>query len=255
MLEWTDTVTGEARAMTREDLDAELSPSRWVDSLDDELNRYADLSAKSRALAAQDGYLDEVIPYADSVALDLLRPRTDRAAPLLIYVHGGFWQQLSRRESAFAGAHVLAAGGALAAVGYTLAPAASLTQIVAEVRAAVAFLYANAEDYGLDCSRFVIAGSSAGAHLAAMVIAADGSSDTHDLIHGAVLVSGVYNLQAVIRSYVNDVAGITEDESVALSPARWPAACRGPVTVAYGEREPSEFKRESLTYATHLNAH
>ncbi|MEO1575534.1 MAG: alpha/beta hydrolase [Pseudomonadota bacterium] len=253
-LTWTDALTGDVRTMTREALDRELSPSRFVDSLDAELAVYASRSAAARDAAAQRGRLREGLRYGESpgASLDLLSPSSSGPAPLLIYVHGGFWQQLSRRESAFAGAGIVARGGALAAVGYTLAPEASLTQIVAEVRQAIRFLRRQAGELGLDRDRFVIAGSSAGAHLAAMALAEDDEALPQDALHGACLVSGVYDLRAVRHSYVNDVAGIRDDEEEPLSPARRPRAVRCPVLLAVGEHEPDEFKREMALYGRTL---
>lgn len=250
-LEWTDALTGEARAMRREALDRELSPSRFVDSLDAELEVYAKRSAEARLAVSRHGRLREGLRYGDTpgAALDLLSPNASGPVPLLIYVHGGFWQQLSRRESAFAGAGIVARGGALAAIGYTLAPEASLTQIVAEVRQAVRFLRDQADTLGLDRKRFVIAGSSAGAHLAAMAMLDDHDALATDALCGACLVSGVYDLRAVRHSYVNDAVGISADEEHALSPARHACAVRCPITLVVSENEPDEFKRETFQFA------
>ena len=251
MLIWTDAISGESRQLSRETLDAELSPSRFVDCLDDELAEYARRSKSARAIAARQGVLQEALRYgsAPDAVLDLLRPASTALVPALIYVHGGFWQQLSRRESAFAAEGFLARGAAFVAVGYTLAPAARLGDIVCQVRAAVAWLRANAVTLGLDPERFVIAGSSAGAHLAAMMLMGGDNALPGDALCGACLASGVYDLAAVRRSYVNEAVGIDDLEEAALSPSRLTPAAHPPVALVFGEHEPDEFKRESRLFA------
>ncbi|MFK8015258.1 MAG: alpha/beta hydrolase [Gammaproteobacteria bacterium] len=256
---WRDYATGQTRDMPQRELDNLLSPSRLVDSLDDELALYARDSERARADAAAHGRLHEGLRYGDQSdeKIDLLTPAGDGPYPLLVYVHGGFWQQLSRRDSAFAASGIVAQGGAYAAVGYTLAPRATLADIVEQVRRAVAWLWHHAGDYGLDPARIVVAGSSAGAHLAAMIALADWSTHAvpDNVIAGACLISGVYDLDAVRHSYVNAPLGLTDAQVADLSPLRlssFEPSCR--TVLVCGERETEEFKRESRHYAAHLGA-
>ena len=88
---------------------------------------------------------------------------------MIVFIHGGYWQELSKRESFSPAASFVSRGIAYAAVDYTLAPTATIDEIVAECRAASAALHAAASDLDVDPERIVLAGSSAGAHLAAMV--------------------------------------------------------------------------------------
>jgi len=258
-LTWDDFATGEPRSMTRDELDRELSPSRLVASIDDELARYAALSETAREEARAAGHLREGLRYGDAPdeQIDLFRPAAQAPAPLLIYIHGGFWQMLSRRDSAFAAPGVVAAGGALAVVGYTLAPKATLHEIVEQVRAAVAWLYREAAALGLDRDRFVIAGSSAGAHLAAMALATDWSARAlpAQVIRSACLVSGVYDLAAVRESYVNEPLQLSHDHVASLSPLRLKPSHACPTTIVFGDNETDEFKRESRLFVAHLQAH
>ena len=94
-------------------------------------------------------------------------PATAHRPGLLVYFHGGYWQELSKAESAFLAPAWHAAGFAHAVVGYRLAPAARLPDIVSECRAAVRWLHWRADTLGFDAGRIVVAGSSAGAYLAA----------------------------------------------------------------------------------------
>ena len=261
-LTWHDHATDASRSMSQTDLDAQLSPSRLVESLDDELALYASRSAQARAAAAGYDGLHEGLSYgahADE-KIDLLLPDSDGLVPLMIYVHGGFWQQLSRRESVFAAQGIVARGGAFAAVGYTLAPHASLDDIVLQVRQAVAWLVQNATTFGLDRARIVVSGSSAGAHLAALLLLTDWREFAlpQPVIAGACLVSGVYDLAAVRESYVNEPLMLDQAQVARLSPLRQISAgeayCGCPLALVYGDNETAEFKRESQCLARQLTA-
>ena len=94
-------------------------------------------------------------------------PEPARRPGLLAYIHGGYWQELSKDHSAFLAPAWHAAGYAHAVIGYTLAPAAGVSDIMAECSAAVAWLQARADTLGFDAANVVVAGSSAGGYLAA----------------------------------------------------------------------------------------
>jgi arylformamidase len=256
---WQDRQTGELREFSQEDLDAALSPSRFVDSLDDELEVYAQRSQAARDTARAQGLLHEAVAYAEQKAarLDLFLPPDVSEAPLLVYMHGGFWQQLGREDSSFAAPGTTEHGGAFAALGYTLAPKATLGEIVDEMRTALAWLYRNGPDYGIDRTRIVVSGSSAGAHLAAMLLLTDWVAFDlpEQIIAGAVLVSGVYDLSAVARSYVNQPLGLSREDNQILSPRRQVPRHTCPVRLVYSANEPDEFKRESRCYAEVLRHH
>lgn len=111
------------------------------------------------------------VRYGDKAAntLDLFHTGASSAVPLVIFIHGGYWQALSKQDSAFPASGFLDQGIAYAALDYTLAPNATLDDIVAECVGAVTFLFENATALGIDPKRISLCGSSAGAHLAAMV--------------------------------------------------------------------------------------
>ena len=122
----------------------------------------------------------------DAHAIDVMTLIGDRPAPLLAFIHGGYWQELSRVESRFPAATCIPRGWNYAAIDHTLAPVAPLDRIVDECRQAVRTLALQAETLGLDPDRIVLAGHSAGAHLAAMVATDPDGPD----VAGLVLVSG-----------------------------------------------------------------
>jgi arylformamidase len=173
--------------------------------------------------------------------------------PVLVFFHGGYWQELSKEASAFAARQCLANGIAYAAVGYTLAPAATLSEIVAECRAAVSWFRRSGDTMGIDPDCLVVAGSSAGAHLAAMTalptpLDAPGSSP----VKGAVLVSGIYDLEPLIGTSINAALSLDPATAARNSPLRQPLKGFPPSLVCWGENETDQFKRQSRTFAQAL---
>ncbi|MFC0864751.1 alpha/beta hydrolase [Sphaerimonospora cavernae] len=228
------------------DLEREYTPSSVIDSLAAELEAYATASARTRS-----AHPPVELRYGPGPGelLDLFLPETPGPAPLLIFVHGGYWQELGKEDAGFPADAVLARGAAYASVGYPLAPAASVAQITDAVCRAVSWLHGHAPAYGIDPERIQLAGSSAGAHLAACV-----------LLHGRVplravtLLSGVYDLRPLVTTTVNDPLGLTEREAWRLSPMNRVRCTAARVAVAWGEIETSEFVAQSRDFAAAMAA-
>lgn len=186
-----------------------------------------------------------------------LFPAASRDAPLLMFIHGGYWQELSKDDSLFAARDCLANGVAYAAIDYTLAPRANIATIVDQCRRAVASLYRQAATLGFDRHRLYVAGSSAGAHLAALLLV-HGWHSTHgiaeDAIAGAVLLSGIYDLAPLVGTYIDAPLQLSPADVSLLSPIRLPPGRPVPVIVAWGVYETGEFKRQSRAYAEQLRA-
>jgi arylformamidase len=175
-------------------------------------------------------------------------PASAHRPGLFVYIHGGYWQELSKEQSAFLAPAWHAAGFAYAAVGYTLAPQARLPGIVSECRAALTWLHGRADILGFDAEHMVVAGSSAGGYLAAAC--ADGSSLP---LRGIVCVSGIYDVAPLIGTSINDALGLDAAAAAALNlfSARRHFC---PAVVAWGEIETSEFKRQGRAFAERLAA-
>ncbi len=227
----------------------EYSPSSCLDGrLDPYLEAYAQRSA--------DAYRQlEVVtlPYGDSPTqtIDIARPATGDVVGLHLFIHGGYWQQLSKRESFFLAPAIVASGTAFGAVDYTLAPDASLSAIVAECVAALRRVRAEADRLGIDPTRIVVSGSSAGAQLAAMT-SLHLSLDERPA--GVILVSGIYALEPLLGTYINDAVGMDRAEALANSALEQPGLGFPPAVLAWGENETAEFKRQSRAMADHLSA-
>ncbi len=198
----------------------------------------------------------------DLPAVHLVHPGdADGPTPVLAFVHGGYWQELSAAESLFPATACLARGWAYAAVDHTLAPHADLDDIVDECRRAVAVLVERAPDLGLDADRIVLAGHSAGAHLAASTALgfADDRTGTARRLAGLALVSGIYELEPLIGTTVDDRLGLDVTTARRNSPLLAEAAQADggglpPTLVVHAADDTDEFRAQSAAYADHLAA-
>jgi acetyl esterase/lipase len=199
-------------------------------------------AARSDALRkAPGGRLD--LRYGDGARqrLDVFACGTP-GAPTLVYIHGGYWQMNDKEPCAFLGEGLLPAGFNLALVEYTLAPAARLDQIVAEVRAAVAWVIEHAKELGGDPGRVFVAGHSAGGHLTAMAM-------DDPRVAGGVAISGIYDLEPIRLNYLNEKLGLDAAEAERNSPIRHLPSRAAPLVVTVGLAELPELIRQSEEYA------
>lgn len=232
--------SGAWRTWTKERLEREYSPSSTVPDIGAEIEGYVRDSAAARAACPPTTVRYGVDP---SATIDLFRPPANGPHPTLIYVHGGYWQELSKNESAFMVPALLAHGVAVAVVDYPLAPAVRLPTIIAQCSAACRHVVTEAGPLGLDRARLVVSGSSAGGHLAAMVLGEVAG------LAGGILVSGVYDLVPLVGTSVNDALGLDEPAAEPVSPMGRSMAARVPLVLAVGEIETGEFHRQTAEFA------
>lgn len=214
--------------------------------------RWAQQSAAVRARCA--GMLD--LPYGEAAGerLDFF-PAAKAGGPLLVFIHGGWWRSLDKSDFSFIVPAFLAAGVNVALTNYTLAPAAEIEDITLQQVQALAWLYRHGGQYGADVGRIVVAGHSAGAHLAAMMVAADWPAfETdlpRDLVKGAVTFSGLYDLAPVQHAnFVNCDLKLTPERVGPLSPATMTQSHPTPFVTAVGGLESDEFKRQNALLAS-----
>ncbi len=214
---------------------------------------YADRSAQARQELT--GHLSLRYGSLAAQSLDFFAPAAGEQAaaapPLLVFIHGGYWQELSKDESLFAAPDCVGLRFAFAAIDYTLAPLAGIAEMAAECRAALAWLQAQAPVLGFDAHRIVVAGSSAGAHLAAM--AAMPLAGRTPVVAAAVLVSGLYELEPLVGTSINVALGLDAAAARALSPVLGNVRNFPPSIVCWGEIETAEFKRQSRAFAAKLH--
>lgn len=207
------------------------------------------------------GLLD--IPFGDAAGERLdFYPAQRSGAPLLVFIHGGWWRSLDKSDFTFIVPGFKDAGFNIALTNYTLAPAASIEEITQQQLRAMTWLYRNAERYEYDRNRMVIAGHSAGGHLAAMMMAARWPAFAPDLprdmVKAGILMSGLYDLDPIrYADFVNVDLKITPENALRLSPGYMPQSHDIPFITAVGDKESDEFKRQTALIAaqwetTHL---
>lgn len=235
--------------LSREALDHELSPSRTAKDPWGVLRRHAEVTASLDSAPGLTVLRDLTYGRRSAERLDLVVPSGRGPYPSVAWFHGGFWQEGSKAGSGFAAPVLAESGVALAGVGYPLAPEVRLRAIVQSAGAALVRLQHEAPSYGLDPERIVVAGHSAGAHLAAAIVAGMAGEAAASAACGAVLVSGVYDLAPVAASYVNDLAHLDDDEIGELSPLLVRPWRDVPVHVVVGADEPDQFQRQAAAFA------
>ena len=209
-------------------------------ALDAAYNNTAAVRDSAQIVAAWQARSDRLRPSAreliygtnDRNRVDLFAAGKD--APLLVFVHGGYWQMRARDNFYFLADGPLAHGISVAFVGYTLAPDIRLDGIVAEIRLALDFL-------GQRHPQVVLAGWSAGGHLSAMGM-------SHRAVRAGLAISGIYDLEPIRLCYLNEKLGLDEAEARRNSPIALPASGK-PLVLAYGTRELPELQRQSQEYA------
>ncbi|MEM9220801.1 MAG: alpha/beta hydrolase [Pseudomonadota bacterium] len=176
-------------------------------------------------------------------------PAARRGSPILIFIHGGFWRSLSAREFSFCATGAQRAGVTAVIANYSIAPGARIGEMVRQMRALVAWCYANAKSINGDADAIYVCGHSAGGHLTATTLLTDWLAH-YDLpentVKGGVAISGLFDLAPVkLLSFVQGDLRLTDEEILTHSPARSIRRVRPQLLVTYGSEEPSEFLRQS----------
>ncbi|KAJ0033280.1 hypothetical protein NQD34_000387 [Periophthalmus magnuspinnatus] len=270
--------------MKKDELELQYSPSRWSHRMSaDEVIKAHERALKEgtdKARALAQTLLN--VPYGegDGEKLDVYIPSTNSLdMPLVIYIHGGYWQFLSKEESGFMAVPLVSKGVVVVAVDYDIAPKGNMDLIVSQVRKSVVsvvqqyshiryilifylriIIYAVFNFTNFCNSGLFICGHSAGAHLAAMVLSTDWSQySITPQIKGAFLVSGIYDLLPIVSTYVNEPLKMTEEVAIRNSPTTLiqqlkssSSGCH--IVVAVAEHDSPEFRLQSEEYYKMLEA-
>jgi arylformamidase len=229
-------------------LDAQYNARASVPSFEAEYAKYVRASAAAQAAIPRRAGI--VYDAASGQTLDFYPGKPD--APLFVWIHGGYWRALSAQDNAFAAAGPHARGFHVAVIDYALAPAVTLDEIVRQARAALAFLHRERGALGIGPQRFAVGGSSAGGHLAAMLLSDDWQAPLGlpaDLIGVGLDLSGLHDLTPLRWTQVNDWMNFDDAMIARNSPMRLiPARSSAHLLASVGGRETDEFIRQTDDY-------
>jgi arylformamidase len=219
------------------------NPRLVVDNCQQIFDRWDRDSEKARARL--DCYLD--VPYGTtgSETLDVF-PAQGKSRGLVLFIHGGYWRALDKRNVSFIAPALVREGITVAVPNYALCPAVRVEDIVMQIVQACAWMYRNGGNFGAPAGKLTLCGHSAGGHLAAMMLCClwpQYSSDLPDkVVSGALSISGLYDLTEIVKvPSVNCDVRLTEKSALRVSPAFLPAATDAPLFTAVGSEENEGF--------------
>jgi len=236
------------------ELDRQYDQRAWAPNAAQVIQRYGDNGDRARSLLGE----PRAYPYGSSAAETFdLYPCASASAPLHVFIHGGAWQRLGKRESAFAAPAFVHAGAHFVVLDFALLPNVTLAEMAAQVRGAIAWLHRNAETVGADRDRIFVSGHSSGAHLAALVAVTDWQGQ-FDLpagtVKGVLCASGIYDLRPVRLSARNSYVRLDDETEQALSPQRHLDRLGCDLIVASAEFDSAEFRRQAREFSSAAGA-
>lgn len=221
------------------DYEVEYNNSRRVPDAGAIFERWKAASAAYRETAPAE--LDLRYGPGDRHRYDLFP--ADGEAPLIVYIHGGYWQGGDRTLYSFLAEGLNANGLTLAVPSYSLCPSVSVLDIVGELRIFLAALWQRTRAHPL------VVGHSAGGHLTAAMVATDWNDISEvpdDLVRAGIAISGIFDLQPLVRTSINGALGLDLETAHEASPRFWPPPpAQRALTAAVGAAESSEFRRQS----------
>ena len=205
------------------------------------------------ALARQGSvaHLDQRYGDGDGETLDLF-PATAGSgpAPVLVFIHGGYWRSRDKSEFSFIAPSFNAEGALVVMPNYALAPAVSVEHITLQMTRALAWVWRHAARFGGDPTRIAVAGHSAGGHLAAMLLSCRWKQVADDLpaqlLAGGLSISGLFDLEPLRHTtFLQPDLKLTPAAVARLSPAFFPRPRNAPLYSVAGGDESEEFIRQA----------
>jgi arylformamidase len=242
--------------MDQQALDDAYDQTKYASNRDQVNVRRIPLSARARAIIGE----PQRVAYGPSEIEKLDIYRTARAnAPVSVFIHGGAWRQGRSAEFAYLSELFVRAGAHHVILDFASIDdvAGDLMVLAGQVRRAVAWVYRNAASFGGDAERLYVCGHSSGGHLAACVIVTDWEKEfglPNDLVKGALLSSGMYDLEPVRLSKRSQYVKFTDEIVQKLSAQRHIECINCPLIVSHGTYESPEFMRQARDFAAALQA-
>ena len=213
------------------------------------VQRWIDESARARR--EQRCELDLAYGDGASETLDVFpAPHGGKPAPVLVFIHGGYWRSMDKRDHSFIAGAFARRGVCSLVLNHALCPAVTIPDITMQMVRALAWTWHNVERWGGDRARITVAGHSAGGHLAAMLAACLWDRFEPDLpealVRNALAISGLYDLEPLMHTpLLQGDLRLTGQQVRKASPARLPPPARGAIYAVAGGDESAEFLRQN----------
>ena len=177
-------------------------------------------------------------------------PASQPDAPVLFFIHGGYWRSLDKRDHSFLAPAFTSEGVCVVVPNYALCPAVTIPQITMQMVQALAWTWRNIARHGGNPDRIVVAGHSAGGHLAAMMLACVWPAYQErlppDLVKGALSISALHDLEPIMHTpFLQPTLQLTAQQVRQASPARLPPPATGLLYSVTGGDESAEFLRQN----------
>jgi arylformamidase len=233
----------------RAGLDREYDNRKKVAGAAAWLARFAETSAATRAELLS--RLDVAFGAHPGERLDIFLAERATPAPIHVFIHGGYWQWLDKKDFSFVARAFVPAGVTTVVINYALMPTVSMAELVRQCRASIAWVHHHAGSFGGDASRITISGHSAGGHLVAMLLSTDWTALglPADAVKAGGGISGLYDLEPIRLCYLNDVLGLTQEDTHAHSPIHLSPKHPMPLLLPLGGVEGPEYHRQSEAMA------
>ncbi len=231
--------------MADHDLESEYSPRLSVPDYAEIFARWARTAENYRADMLKAGKAELGFPYGETSRqfVDLFFPAAGEAAPLVLFIHGGYWRAMDPSFHSHMARWLNERGFAVGVVGYDLCPVVTISDIIDQIRRACASLWQRFD------RRMLVCGHSAGGHLTAAMVATDWQKlwpkVPADLVPVGYAISGVFDLTPLTKTSMNQDFRLDDQEARRISPIFWPVPEGRALDAAVGDLETSEFKRQS----------
>jgi arylformamidase len=235
------------KGFRRDEMEYQYNPRESVPEFPQLSKQKAEQARKVRETAKS--WLNVSYGSSPRETLDIYAADT-AGGPVLVYIHGGYWRSGTKEDNCNFVPTFTKRGVTVALVEYDLCPTVTVTDIVRQTRASIAWVYKNITRYSANPSRLYLSGHSAGGHLTAMALANDWEKQSlpRDLIKGAVATSGVFDLDVVARISVQEQVRMTPEIARVNDPLTHPPLVNCPVLVAVGGNEPKGWQQMSEDY-------